>query len=203
MVLPPPAATAAFSSARRPGVVLRVSRIAGAGAGDRLDEAGGQGRDAGEVAEEVERGPLGGKQAAGGPARERDLGRHVLPPLPLDHEVVDVLHPALPHRLGDRREPEDDAGLLLHDPRPPRAPSGTVASEVTSPEPTSSASARATVSLSSRRIAIMATLDQAARERQVPLREVAPRLELSTLLRTVSGEGHPSTVSQPAPLRGV
>ena len=76
---PPPAATAAFSSSRRPGVVLRVSRIARAGAGDRLDEARGQRRDAGEVAEEVERGPLGRQQrrapgrwpAAPRPARPR------------------------------------------------------------------------------------------------------------------------------------
>ena len=61
------------------------------------------------------------RSAAAAPARgaggEQDLGRHVLPPLPLDDEVVDLLDPALAHRLGDRREPEDDAGLLLHDPR--------------------------------------------------------------------------------------
>ena len=40
------------------------------------------------------------------------------PPLPLDDQIVDVLDPALAHRLGDAGQPEDDARLLLHDPRP-------------------------------------------------------------------------------------
>ena len=70
------------------------------------------------MAEEVERGALGGQQCRGGSDCERHLGRHLLAPLPLDHEVVDVLGPALAHRLGDRSEAEDDARLLLHDPRP-------------------------------------------------------------------------------------
>ena len=57
--------------------------------------------------------------ARAGPDGEQHLGRHLLAPLPLDDEVVDVLGPALAHRLGDRGQAEDDAGLLLHDPRPP------------------------------------------------------------------------------------
>ena len=48
---------------------------AGAGPGDRLDEARGEGGDAREVAEEVERGPLGGEQRRGGPvARATSAG---------------------------------------------------------------------------------------------------------------------------------
>ena len=74
-LVPPPAATAAFSSLRRPGVVLRVSRIRALGAGDRLDVAGGQRRHPGEVAEEVQRGALGGEERAGGAAGDQHLGR--------------------------------------------------------------------------------------------------------------------------------
>ena len=57
--------------------------------------------------------------AAAGAAGKEHLGRHFLPPLTLDHKVVDVLHPTLPHRLGHQLQPIDDAGLLLHDPSPP------------------------------------------------------------------------------------
>ena len=72
--------------------------------------------------------------AAAGPLGEQDLGGHVLAPLALDDEVVDVLHPALAHRLRDRIEPKDDAGLLSARSAPaPARPPGTVASEVTSP----------------------------------------------------------------------
>ena len=94
------------------------------GPGDRLDIARRQRRDPGEVAEEVERRPLRRKQPHGRPARQHDLGRHLLPPLPLDHKLVDVLHPALPHRLHDSGKPEDNPGLLLHDPSPRPRPLG-------------------------------------------------------------------------------
>ena len=77
---PPPAATACFSSARRPG-----SRLAGVedprpGPGDRLDEARGQGGDAREVAEQVERGPLRRQQPRRRAGGEGDVGRHRLAP---------------------------------------------------------------------------------------------------------------------------
>ena len=65
---------------------------------------------------------LGGEQRPGRAGRERDLCRHVLAPLPLDHELVDVLDPALAHDLLEDREAEDDAGLLLDDPSPPPRP---------------------------------------------------------------------------------
>ena len=116
---PPPARTAAFSRPRRPGVVLRVSRIAAP------VPATASTKRAVRVAT-PERWPRklsavrsAASSARAGPAGEQHLGGHLLPPLPLDDEVVDVLDPALAHRLGDRRQAEDDAGLLLHDPRPP------------------------------------------------------------------------------------
>ena len=70
---PPPARTAAFSRARKPGVVLRVSRMRVVGAG-RVDEPPGQGGDAREVAEEVEGGPLGGEDRR---QRSLDPGQHL------------------------------------------------------------------------------------------------------------------------------
>ena len=73
---PPPARTAAFSSARSPGVVLRVSstRVAGLAAAHGLDVPPGQRGHARQVAEEVERGPLGGQDRA---QRSGDHGHHV------------------------------------------------------------------------------------------------------------------------------
>ena len=71
--------------------------------------------------------------AGGGAGRKQDLGRHPLPPLALDDQVVDLLDPALAHRLGDGRQAEDDARLLLDDPGARPGPAGTVAAEVTSP----------------------------------------------------------------------
>ena len=69
----PPARTAAFSSARSPGVVLRVSqtRIVGSG---RLDEAMGERGDARQVAEEVEGRALGGQHRC---ERARDGAEHL------------------------------------------------------------------------------------------------------------------------------
>ncbi len=63
----------------------------------------------------------------------------------LDHQHVELARARLAEDLARGLEAEDDAGLLLHDPRPrPRASAGTVASAVTSPAPMSSASAAAT-----------------------------------------------------------
>ena len=107
-----PAATAYFSSARRPGVVLRVSRIAAPGAGDRVDVALRQRRDAGESAEEVERHPLAGEDRALGPCYQGHGGR------PIDdgafsHERLEanIAIERAKDGLGDA-EPADDAGLL-------------------------------------------------------------------------------------------
>ena len=110
--MPPPAATAAFSSPPQPGRRLAGVEDAWRRSGDRLDVAGGQRRDPGEVAEEVERGPLGGEQRAGRAAGQQHLGGHLLAPLALDDEALDLLDPALAHRLGHQLEPEDDSRAL-------------------------------------------------------------------------------------------
>jgi hypothetical protein len=72
------------------------------------------------MAEEVDRRPLGGQKCPRRAARQQHLRRHLLAPLSLDDEVVDVLDPAGAHRLGDDGEAEDDSRLFLHDPRPCR-----------------------------------------------------------------------------------
>ena len=59
-LVPPPARTAYFSSARSVGVVLRVSRTVMRAAGG-VDEPPRQRRDAGQPLQEVERRPLGGQ----------------------------------------------------------------------------------------------------------------------------------------------
>ena len=76
MVVPPPQRTAYFSSARRPGVVLRVQTMrAPCGATSATHVAGGGG-DAAEPAEQVERRALGGEDArAPGPGRWRGPSR--------------------------------------------------------------------------------------------------------------------------------
>ena len=79
--VPPPAATAAFSSARRPGRRLARVEHAGARAVDSRDRQRRRGRDARQPLEEVQRGPLGGQQRAGG-ARD-DEHRAALAPLAL------------------------------------------------------------------------------------------------------------------------
>ncbi len=113
---PPPALTAAFSSVRRPGSVLRVSQHAcRAAGGRRLDEAAGQGGDPGEVTEEVERCSLAGQQAGHRPFD----GAH---DLAVTHEVAVGHRPA--HRydvvelcegLGHARGPGQDAVVARDD----------------------------------------------------------------------------------------
>ena len=110
---PPPQRTAYFSSARRPGVVLRVSRTAAPVPVDRVDPAAGQRRDAGEVAEQVQRGALGGEQGAGA-ARSRSAARRR--GATRSPSARGVRRRRRPHRaddledrLGDR-QPGDDAG---------------------------------------------------------------------------------------------
>ncbi len=62
MVAPAPGGDRRLLQRPQPRRRLAGVEDAGAGAGDRLDEAGGQGGDPGEVAEEVERGALGDQQ---------------------------------------------------------------------------------------------------------------------------------------------
>ncbi len=61
---PPPQRTAYFSSARRPGVVLRVSRMVAPVPSTAADVARGQRRDPAEAAEQVERRALAGEHGA-------------------------------------------------------------------------------------------------------------------------------------------
>jgi hypothetical protein len=70
------------------------------------------------MAEQVERGALGGEQRPRRTAGKDNLRRDLLSPLTLYDQVVHLLDPALPHRLGDGSKPGDHAGLLLHDPCP-------------------------------------------------------------------------------------
>ena len=149
---PPPAATAAFSSARSPGVVLRVSRISRPGASHGLDEAGGQGGDAGEVAEQVERRPLAGEQRPRRAGDHRDLRRDRVAPLALGRERLEALGAGLANASAAASRPKIDAGLPSARSEPgPGRPRGRSPREVTSPAPRSSASARATSSRSPRR----------------------------------------------------
>ena len=169
---PPPAATAAFSSARSPGVVLRVSRIAAPGASHGLDEAGGQRRDPGQVAEQVERRALAGEQRARRAGDQRDVRRapsRATRPRPRAARSPRRRPARTPRpRRRARTRPRAASARSAPGRGPPR---GTVASEVTSPAPRSSASARAT---SSRR---SLAVHQLAREdgdrRGEPVQEVA------------------------------
>ena len=71
---PPPQRTAYFSSARRPGSVLRVSRIRAPVPATASTQARVRGGDPGQVGQQVQRGALGGEDA-GGRAGEHQRGR--------------------------------------------------------------------------------------------------------------------------------
>ena len=94
--MPPPARTAAFSRARSPGVVLRVSSTLTRGShrGDGVDERPGRRRDPGEVAEEVERRALGGDDRAHRPADRGDdvAGCEQVPVVSLERDVERWIH---------------------------------------------------------------------------------------------------------------
>ena len=115
---PPPAATAAFSSAaqargRLAGVEDRRARAV-----DRGDEARGQGRDPRQVAEQVERRALAGEQ---GPGRAGDGATSAgtpLPPLALADQRLELVDAGLLERLPGRGEPEHGPRLFLDDPSP-------------------------------------------------------------------------------------
>ena len=133
----------------RPQPRGRLARVedADAGALHLPDEARGQGRDPGEVPQQVERGALARQQGPGGPEDARDGAWEGSP----------ATCPRPPSR---RTTPRRTAGTPPPQPRGrtgPRAASArsrrrrsraqaTIASEVTSPVPTSSARARSTTS---------------------------------------------------------
>ena len=149
MVAPTPRGDRRLLQGPQPRRRLAGVEDAGAGAGDRLDEAGGQRRDAGEVAEEVERGALGDQQ-------RRAPGRWPPAPRPGRRRATAPRRPACRRarpRTGassprPASSPKTTPGCFLHDPGPgPCARPAPSPPSVTSPSPTSSASARATISL--------------------------------------------------------
>ena len=110
-MVPPPAATAAFSSARSPGVVLRVSRIRAPVPSTAFDEARGERGDAREMAEEVERGALGGEQAPARALGARDRRGDVVAPLALRGDGLEPAGARLAEDLAGDLEAEDHPGL--------------------------------------------------------------------------------------------
>ena len=115
--VPPPAATAAFSSVRRPG--RRLARVEDpcAGAVDRLDAAGRHRRHAGQPLQEVQRGALGGQDRARRPlerAAPARRSRHA--PRSTSRSQRDV-RVQRPERLLGELEPEHHARRLLRDQR--------------------------------------------------------------------------------------
>jgi hypothetical protein len=84
---------------------------------DLTGETGGQGRHPREVAEEVERGPLGGEQGAGRARDPGHLGGDRVPPLALGRQGLELARADLAEGLRRNPEPEQDSGLLLGDGR--------------------------------------------------------------------------------------
>ncbi len=205
---PPPQRTAYFSSARRPGVVLRVSRIVDAGAGDLVDVAAGQRRDPGQPADEVERGSLAGEDRA---RWSRDLGEHrrrasIRVPSARERATETALSSAA-KTAAATATPQETPGSSSSSSARHRLSRGTSSSVVRSPPPTSSRSAVATTSaiacsLSSTfepRLAALLEGDVAAGEAVVFAREVAAEVHAAALghaaarsWRRAGGAGSPN-----------
>ena len=124
---PPPARTAAFSSSRRPGVVLRVSRIRAP------VPSTARAKSAVCVATPLRRcSRFSAVRSAASSARASPSTRSTGPPLAPDALVGQALERARRRRAAEDvlggLEPEDDARLLLGDRRAgARRPAGTVA----------------------------------------------------------------------------
>ena len=152
---PPPARTAAFSSARSPGVVLRVShtRAADRRRRPRSTKRRVQRGDARQVAQEVQRGALGREDRRQRPV---DGGRWPCPATTASPSSADqttsTLVVDLTERLGGAGSTGQHARLADHEGgRRPRASAGSRA-EVRSPSGVrSSARARATASTTANR----------------------------------------------------
>ena len=147
----------------------------GAGAGDGVDPVPGQRRDAGQVADQVERGPLGGEQRAGragdaehGLARaarrcRRPRAGRPRPPPPA-HQVED--------RRGDRRPRPARRATAARRRRWPGARRARWTSVVTSgPKARSSSSARADDALD------LGGVEPGRRQRGGVVRRTAPQVE--------------------------
>ena len=86
---------------------------------DSPNEPRGQGRDPGEVAEQVERGPLRGEQRSRRAGGSRDLRGNLVPPLGLGGDRLELTGARLPEDLGRDVESEQHPGRLLGDRRAP------------------------------------------------------------------------------------
>ena len=139
---PPPQATACFSSRRRPGVVLRVSRIATPRSRHGVDVAARQRRDAGEPAEEVQRDALAREDRA---QRARDARRRpscARRACPSSTSASNRTSGSSARKTASAAaSPQTTPASFTSSSAVPRASASTVASVVTSPAPTSSASA--------------------------------------------------------------
>ena len=142
---PPPSATAALLERAQPRRGLARVEDPRGPAGRRAPPAPprGQRGDARQPPEEVQRRALGGEQR---PRRARDAQhrRRRLAPLPLGAEPLDRgasgrAQEDAPRRRRARRSRRAPSAMIV---ATPRAAAGTVRSVVTSPAPTSSASAR-------------------------------------------------------------
>ncbi len=115
--VPPPAATAAFSISRSPGVVLRVSRIRAVVPSTASTNRRRERRHAAEALQEVEGAALGDQD----PGRRAGDAQHLgagLVPHALGRETAHLgARVALPEGLLGGVEAEDDAGRLLRDRR--------------------------------------------------------------------------------------
>ena len=117
-LVPPPATTAAFSSSRSPGVVLRVSRTRARVPATARDVARGQRRHPAEALQEVQRRALGGEQRGGVALERRAPGRRSRhAPSSARGATRAAGSSAAKHALGGV-EPKSTPGCLLRDPRP-------------------------------------------------------------------------------------
>jgi hypothetical protein len=99
-----------------------LARVEDAGAGELHpgNESRGQRGHTGEVAEEVERRPLGREQRPCRAGGARDDRRKVVPPLPLLRPILQLSGAGLTKDLGGDIQAEEHTRLLLGDRRPPR-----------------------------------------------------------------------------------
>ena len=142
--VPPPVRTAYFASTRMPGMVLRVSRTTSPVPATRSTYASRERRDAAQVLQEVQR-RVARRRAAS--ARRPSTVATTSPGLASAPSAASTRHATAPEPAEDAIEQRQPAHheLLLGQERGPRARAvaGTVASDVRSPSPRSSASASA------------------------------------------------------------
>ena len=146
---PPPQRTAYFSSARRPGVVLRVSRTAAPVPSTASTQRRVSGGDAGQVAEQVQRGALAGEQVAGRAGhRQQDVA--AAHPVAVRDGPAPTAAPADDPRTRPRRPGSPATTPSARATKSPvaRWSAGTVATDVTSTPPARSSASAARTSAS-------------------------------------------------------